>query len=98
MLLACKTKISPTKNQEAVLQDLAERCRLLYNFALMERNIIWQQEKDFPVKQRQFITYQDQQNVLGNYSPALLSACCQTGKGLTPQACREREATCGAFQ
>ncbi|MFW9990696.1 MAG: RNA-guided endonuclease InsQ/TnpB family protein [Candidatus Odinarchaeota archaeon] len=64
MLLTCKIRIFPTKNQECVLWDLSERCRLLYNFALMERNIIWQQEKDFPPDQREFITYQDQQNGL----------------------------------
>jgi putative transposase len=64
MLLTCKTRISPTKNQETILWELAERCRLLYNFVLLERRIIWQREKNFPKKQRQFITYQDQQNSL----------------------------------
>ena len=64
MLLTCKTLITPTIKQEQVLWDLAERCRLLYNFSLFERKIIWEQEKDYPVKQREFITYQDQQNGL----------------------------------
>ena len=50
MILAYKTRIYPTEDQKQVLWDLAERCRLLYNFALTERNVIWEQEKDNPYK------------------------------------------------
>ncbi|MHA2334411.1 MAG: helix-turn-helix domain-containing protein [Candidatus Hodarchaeales archaeon] len=64
MLLSCKTRFFPTKSQEKVLWELTERCRLLYNFTLLKRKITWLQEKNFPKKQRQFITYQDQQNSL----------------------------------
>ena len=46
MILSYKTRIYPTEDQEQVLWDLAEQCRLLYNFALTERKVIWEQEKD----------------------------------------------------
>ncbi|MHA2370255.1 MAG: RNA-guided endonuclease InsQ/TnpB family protein [Candidatus Hodarchaeales archaeon] len=64
MLLTCKTRICPTLEQQAVLWALSEKCRLLYNFALAERNVVWQQEQHFPPGQRQLITYIDQQNAL----------------------------------
>ncbi len=64
MLLTCKVRISPTPNQQEVLWALSEKCRFLYNFALAERNIVWQQEKHFPSGQRQFLSYIDQQNAL----------------------------------
>ena len=50
MILTYKTRIIPTEEQEQVLWDLAEQCRLLYNFALTERKVIWQQEKDNPFR------------------------------------------------
>lgn len=37
MQLTQKIKINPTKEQEQVLLDLSEKCRLIYNFALFER-------------------------------------------------------------
>ncbi len=64
MLLTCKNRIEPTPAQQAVLWALSERCRLLYNFALAERNVVWQQEKHFPPGKRQLINYIDQQNAL----------------------------------
>ena len=50
MILTYKTRIYPTEDQEQVLWDLAEQCRLLYNFALTERKVIWEQEKDSPFR------------------------------------------------
>ncbi len=41
MLLTYKTRIEPTPAHEQVLWDLAERCRLLYNFALQDRRVNW---------------------------------------------------------
>ena len=64
MILTYKSRIFPTKEQEQIFWDLAEKCRLLYNFALFERKIIWEQEKHFPRGQREFISYTDQQNAL----------------------------------
>ena len=64
MILTYKSRIFPTKEQEQILWDLSEKCRLLYNFALFERKIIWEQEKHFPRGQREFISYTDQQNAL----------------------------------
>jgi putative transposase len=37
MQLTQQIRIEPTKEQESVLSDLSERCRLLYNFGLAER-------------------------------------------------------------
>ncbi|MFX0113109.1 MAG: RNA-guided endonuclease InsQ/TnpB family protein [Candidatus Hodarchaeota archaeon] len=64
MLLTCKTRIQPTPEQQAVLRALPERCRLLYNFALAERKVIWQANLAKPKEQHQKITYFDQQNQL----------------------------------
>lgn len=38
MHVAAKIKISVTPGQEDVLRQLSEKCRLVYNFALAERN------------------------------------------------------------
>ncbi|OLS23813.1 MAG: hypothetical protein HeimC3_22850 [Candidatus Heimdallarchaeota archaeon LC_3] len=57
MILTYKTQIYPKEEQKQVLWDFSERCRLLYNFALTKRNIIWQQEKDKPKEEQEFITY-----------------------------------------
>lgn len=59
-----KIQIYPTPDQKTVLWVLSERCRLLYNFALTERRVIWEQEKDLPKKERKLIRYNDQQNAL----------------------------------
>jgi putative transposase len=56
MQLTQKIRIYPTKEQEKVLWDLAEKCRLIYNFALAER-------KEAYLKGEK-ITYQIQQNGL----------------------------------
>jgi putative transposase len=37
MQLTQQVRIEPTKEQENVLWDLSEKCRLIYNFALKER-------------------------------------------------------------
>lgn len=44
--------------------DLAEKNRLVYNFALAERQRVYEIEKNKPKDQRKYITYQDQQNQL----------------------------------
>jgi putative transposase len=64
MFLTYKTRIFPTNIQKYILWDLAEKCRLLYNFALAERKIVWEQAKQFPKTQREYLTYIDQQNAL----------------------------------
>ncbi|MHA2497175.1 MAG: RNA-guided endonuclease InsQ/TnpB family protein, partial [Candidatus Hodarchaeales archaeon] len=64
MLLTTKLRIYPTEAQAEVLWALAERCRLLYNFSLQERQTVWQANKAKPKARRQKITYQDQQNQL----------------------------------
>src|SRR5208337_102195 len=56
MRLAQKIRIYPSLQQEKVLWDLAEKCRLIYNFALAER-------KEAYLKGEK-ITYQIQQNGL----------------------------------
>jgi putative transposase len=43
---------------------LSEKCRLLYNFALAERKENWKSNKDKPKKERKYIKYIDQQNML----------------------------------
>jgi putative transposase len=37
MQLTQQIRIKPTQEQESVLSDLSERCRLIYNFGLAER-------------------------------------------------------------
>lgn len=56
MQLTQKIRIQPTLEQETVLWDLAEKCRLIYNFALAER-------KEAYLKGEK-INYQIQQNGL----------------------------------
>jgi putative transposase len=43
---------------------LAEKCRLIYNFALKERRDHWEQMKLLPEPERTFLSYTDQQNQL----------------------------------
>jgi putative transposase len=50
--------------QKMVLWDLSEKNKLLYNFALAERQNNFQKEKKKPKDKREFITYQDQHNQL----------------------------------
>ncbi|MDG6218670.1 MAG: helix-turn-helix domain-containing protein, partial [Candidatus Thermoplasmatota archaeon] len=57
MQLTQQIRIQPTKEQEQVLWDLSEKCRLIYNFALKER-------KDTFKKEKKTVTYIDQQNQL----------------------------------
>ncbi|MHA2270493.1 MAG: RNA-guided endonuclease InsQ/TnpB family protein [Candidatus Hodarchaeales archaeon] len=64
MLLTAKLRIYPTTAQADVLWALAERCRLVYNFALQERQKVWQANKTKPQAHRQRLTYRDQQNQL----------------------------------
>ena len=61
MILTYKTRIDPTPEQVQVLWDLSERCRLLYNFALQERILRWQEEQVKPKEARQSLTYLEQQ-------------------------------------
>ena len=63
-MLTHKIRIHPDPDQEGVLWDLSEKCRLIYNFAVKERRDNWGENKDKPKKQRKFISYQDQQNKL----------------------------------
>lgn len=56
MQLTKKIRIYPSKEQETVLWDLAEKCRLIYNFALAERKEAYAKGEK--------ITYQMQQNRL----------------------------------
>ncbi len=64
MQLTQKLRIHPTANQEAVLWALSEKCRLIYNFALAERIDTWEENKEKPEEEREFITYIKQQNDL----------------------------------
>ncbi len=50
MILTYKTQIYPSEIQLPVLWDLSELCRLLYNFALTERKVIWEQERHNPYR------------------------------------------------
>ncbi len=64
MQLTQQIIINPTKEQEKVLWDLSEKCRLIYNFALEERRNNWKKNKDKPKDDREYIPYIDQQNKL----------------------------------
>jgi len=64
MLLAQKFHIFPTHEQETVLWDLAEKCRLIYNFALEERKENWKQNKKKSEEEKHYIGYTEQQNNL----------------------------------
>ncbi len=57
MILTYKTRIYPTKAQVKVLGELAEKCRLLYNFALAERKFLYE-------TYNLHVSYQEQQNAL----------------------------------
>ena len=50
--LAQRIRIYPTEEQERVLLDLCEQCRLLYNFTLIKKRRIWEAIKDLPSKER----------------------------------------------
>jgi putative transposase len=64
MLLTRKISITPTPEQVQVLWALAEKCRLLYNFALAQRRHQWETNHTKPPAERTPITYQQQQNAL----------------------------------
>ncbi len=57
MQLTQKIRIFPSKEQEELLQDLSEKCRLIYNFALVERIEAWK-------KNGKTVNYTKQQNDL----------------------------------
>ena len=58
MQLAERIEIKPTDAQAQVLAEISERCRLLYNHALAER------ERSKTLEERKQIFYLDQQNSL----------------------------------
>jgi len=64
MYLTQKIRIFPSQEQEKVLWDLSEKCRLIYNFGLKERLTIWNRNKAKPKEKQHKITYSDQQNKL----------------------------------
>ncbi len=59
MQLTRKVRIYPTEEQEDTLWVLSNRCRLIYNFALAERQERWEREQ-------KSVSYVDQQNKLPN--------------------------------
>ncbi len=62
MHVASKIKIQVTSEQEDVLWHLSEKCRLVYNFALAERNRNYLENKDRSDKQ--YLGYVQQANAL----------------------------------
>ena len=60
LTLTRKIRIFPTAKQERILWDLSEKCRLLYNFALTERQQNWEVNRTKPPKTRTYITYSKQ--------------------------------------
>ena len=64
MILTKKIAIYPTFEQEKVLLDLSEKCRLIYNFALAERISNWEENRDKTTEERVYIGYLKQQNDL----------------------------------
>jgi putative transposase len=64
LILTAKIRIFPTPIQEYVLWILAEKCRLLYNFALAERRQNWEANRGKPPRERTHIRYTQQQNSL----------------------------------
>ena len=64
MYLTYKTRIFPSKDQQKVLWDLAEKCRLLYNFALRDRIQNWRRNKDKPKEEKHWLTYKMQSSQL----------------------------------
>ncbi|MFB0545230.1 MAG: helix-turn-helix domain-containing protein [Asgard group archaeon] len=57
MQLTQKIRIFPSEEQDEALQDLSEKCRLIYSFALAERIEAWK-------KNRKTVNYTKQQNDL----------------------------------
>ena len=57
-----KVKIQPTPDQEDVLWQLSNQCRLLYNFALAERNLNYHENQTR--SEKQYISYVQQANAL----------------------------------
>jgi putative transposase len=66
MLLTQKIRILPSKEQERVLWDLSEKCRLLSNFALQERKRDWGEKIKKDIKERKYLTYQEQSKTIPN--------------------------------
>ena len=64
MQLTQKIRIQPTADQQQLLWILSEKCRLIYNFALKERQEHWDRMKILPESDRTFLSYNDQQNNL----------------------------------
>jgi putative transposase len=64
VIITKKIGIYPSYEQEALLLDLSEKCRLIYNFALAERIKYWEENRDKPKEEREYITYYTQQNAL----------------------------------
>jgi len=64
MILTQKVRIYSTPHQQKVLWDLSEKCRLIYNFALGDRIKNWEDNRDKPKDEREYLTYQDQQDML----------------------------------
>lgn len=64
LTLSRKIRILPTPQQEHVLWALSEKCRLLYNFALAERQRNWETNQTKSPEARTYITYTKQQNDL----------------------------------
>lgn len=60
MQLAKKIRIYPTEEQVDVLWKLSEKCRLLYNFALADRQDIYE-------KENRSVKYAEQQNKLPGF-------------------------------
>ena len=64
MYLTHKTRIFPSQDQQKVLWILAEKCRLLYNFALRDRIQNWRMNKDKPKEETRWLTYNTQSSQL----------------------------------
>jgi putative transposase len=64
VILTKKVGIYPTQEQEKVLLDLSEKCRLIYNFGLAERITNWEENRGKPKEERICITYIKKQNDL----------------------------------
>jgi putative transposase len=58
MLLTYKLPIWPTEEQERILWDLSEKCRLLYNFNLQECKQDWAVQQEKEKNERHYVTYQ----------------------------------------
>lgn len=64
MHIATKIKINVTPDQEYVLWQLSNNCRLIYNFALAERKQRYQENLQKEKNERAFIGYVEQANQL----------------------------------